>query len=192
MIKKATPSRSCTTDSVKYASNILISLTFPSHINLSLLSFFNYQYVDRLRWTGWRDEQGWGGGQAGERKQTETDENKTTEQIASLIGCFIVYNKHLHHGEKLTSHRPVLANNNELAWRTAPSQWGGGGCNEEESRCKSACISNRRKAQHRRPVSVVLRFFVLIYFCVVFQVVIRTISEMRWFIWRAYLANEKF
>lgn len=68
-----------------------------------------------------------GGGQAGERKQTETDENKTTEQIASLIGCFIVYNKHLHHGEKLTSHRPVLANNNELAWRTAPSQWGAAG-----------------------------------------------------------------
>lgn len=47
--KKATPPRSCLADSVKYASNILISPTFPSHINLSLLSFFNYQYVDRLR-----------------------------------------------------------------------------------------------------------------------------------------------
>lgn len=46
---EATPSRSRLADGVKYASNILISLTFPTHINLSLLSFFNYQQVDRLR-----------------------------------------------------------------------------------------------------------------------------------------------
>lgn len=68
-----------------------------------------------------RDEQvgGTSRGRAAGRNQTETDEWKTTEQIASLIGCFIVYSKHLHHGEKLTSHRPELANNNELAAGTA-------------------------------------------------------------------------
>lgn len=61
-------------------------------------------------------------GQTGVLNKTETDEYKTTEQIASLIGCIIVYNRHLHHGEKLTSHRPVLANNYELAWKTTLSQ----------------------------------------------------------------------
>lgn len=46
-------------------------------------------------------------GQAAVRNTTETEESKTTEQIASLIDCIIVYNRHLHHGEKLTSHRPI-------------------------------------------------------------------------------------
>lgn len=43
-------------------------------------------------------------GRAPGRNQTETDEWTTTEQIVSLIGCFIVYSKHLYHGGTLTSH----------------------------------------------------------------------------------------
>lgn len=38
------------------------------------------------------------------RNKTETDESETNEQIASLIGCVIVYSRHLHQGEKLTSY----------------------------------------------------------------------------------------
>lgn len=55
------------------------------------------------------DEQvgGMNRGQVAARNATETDEPKTTEQIASLIDCIIVYNRHLHHGQKLTSHRPI-------------------------------------------------------------------------------------
>lgn len=43
-------------------------------------------------------------GQTGVRNKTEINESKTTEQIASLIGCIVVCNRHLHHGKKLTSH----------------------------------------------------------------------------------------
>lgn len=55
------------------------------------------------------DEQvgGMNRGQTGVRNKTETNESNTTEQIASLIGCIVVCNRHLHHVEKLTSHRPV-------------------------------------------------------------------------------------